>query len=462
VSPQQRRRRRGTGKGPRQQRAEARERRLRQARARAATRRTAAIVLAAAVVLTTAGFAIFRGLGNPSVPDGDIAVVDGAPNGHISQGEFNATLAQEVPRLGLRQLPKPGSPQYAQVKNAAISDLLLQRWIEGEAADSGIVLSQSQVQDRLALIVKQQYANSYKRLDQQLLQLHLTNQPNCIKNATAPPPPCARAALERVRLDLLSRQIQAQMSGPGQVPTVSSDAARNYYETNIAQFQQPETRDFRLILNKSQAKVAQAAKALGPNPSPATWKKVAKQFSTDPTTKANGGLRRGVAKGQNEPALDSRVFSAPNGQLVGPFKGQSGWYLIEVEAVHPATTEPFSRVESQIQQQLQSAAQQQQLQSFQTDLVDKWTSRTFCAPGYVIDRCDNFSQPPTTTPGGAVVPSTKPVAPGQATVFFTQPQGLPQGPVPPGGGGGATAAPGGTPIPLGPGAAPPTGTTPSG
>ncbi len=413
-------------------------------------------------MLTTAGFAIFRGLGNPSVPAGDIAVVDGAPDGHISQAELRATLVQEVPRLGLRSLPKPGSPQYSQVRDAAISDLLLQRWIEGEASDRGIVLSQSQVQDRLALIVKQQYGNSYRQLDQQLLQLHLTNQPNCIKSATAPPPPCARTAIERVRLDLLSRQIQAQVTGSGQPPTISSDVAHNYYQTNIAQFQQPETRDVRLILNKSQAKVTQAKNVLGSNPSPATWKKAAKQFSTDPTTKANGGLRQGVAKGQSEPTLDKQVFSAPQGQLVGPFKGQSGWYLIEVEAVHPASTEPFSRVQTQIQQQLQSAAQQQQLQSFQTDLVEKWTSRTFCASGYIIDRCDNFTQPATTTPGGAVVPATKPVAPGQATVFFTQPQGLPQGPIPPGGGAGASAVPGATPIPLGPGAAPPTGTTPSG
>ena len=34
-------------------------------------------------------------------------------------------------------------------------------------------------------------------------------------------------------------------------------------------------------------------------------------------------------KGQSEPALDQQIFSAPQGQLVGPFKGQAGYYLIE-------------------------------------------------------------------------------------------------------------------------------------
>jgi hypothetical protein len=457
VSPQQRRR--GSGKSPRQQRAEAQARAQRLARARAARRTAAAVVLGAAVVLTTAGFAIFRGLGNPSVASGEVAVVDGAPDGHISQAEFQATVPQEVPRLGLRKLPKAGSPQYTQVKNAALSDLILQRWIEGEAADRGIELSQSEVLDNLAQIVKQQYGNSYQRLDKQLVQLHLTDQPNCIRNATSPPPPCANTALERVRLNLLSQRVQAQVLPSGQPPVVSDDTVRNYYDTNIAQFKQPETRDLRLILNKSKAKVAQAKSALGANPSPGTWKKVAKQYSTDPTTKTTGGLRSGVAKGQSEPALDSQVFSAPQGQLVGPFKGRTGWYLVEVEAVHPAQTEPFTKVESQIRQQLQSASQQQVVQSFQTAFVNKWTSRTFCASSYVIDRCENFSQPSSSAAGGAVVQSTKPVTPGQATVFFTQPQGLPQGPVGPGGRGGA--APGGTPIPLGPAGAP-SGTVPTG
>ena len=122
-----------------------------------------------------------------------------------------------------------------------------------------------------------------------------------------------------------------------------------------------------------------------------------------------------------------------------------------MEAIHPANTQPFAKVQSQISQQLASAAQQQVVQSFQTDFVAKWTSMTFCGSDYLIDRCENFNAPASSDAGGAVVPSTKPVPLGQATVFFTQPQGLPQGPITRGGG---AAAPGGAPIPLGPGGAP--------
>jgi parvulin-like peptidyl-prolyl isomerase len=409
-------------------------------------RTVALIVLAAAVVLTTAGFAIFRGLGDPSIASGDIAVVQGAPNEDVSAAEYKRALLQAVPRLGLKQLPKAGTSQYTQVRDSAISDLLLGRWIEGEAADRGITVSSSQVSDQLQQIIKTQFGNSQKQFQQFLSQSHFTQQD----------------ALERVRLQVISQQVQQQVLPQNKTPTVSSDTAKNYYEANIVQFQQPQTRDVRLILNKSQAQVAKAASMLKADDSAANWKKVAKKYSTDPTTKTAGGLRQGVAQGQSEPALDKQVFSAPPNQIVGPFKGQSGYYAIEVTADHPASTQPFSKVQSQIQQQLGSLQQQQVAQNFQNNFVGKWTSQTFCASGYVIDRCENFTAPVSTTGGGAVVPSTKPVEPGHAAVFFSAPQGLPQGPIGPPSE--TPAVPGGSTIPLGPSGAPsvPPGSAPPG
>jgi foldase protein PrsA len=402
-------------------------------------RKVAVIVLGAAVVLTLAGFAIFRGLGEPSVSSGSIAVVQDAPNGTVTKAQYNAALFQAVPRLGLPKLPPQSSPQFAQVKDAAISDLLLGRWIEGEAAERGITASTSQVQDQLAQIVKTQFGNSQKKFQAFLKQSHFTQAD----------------ALERVRLQVLSTAIQSAVLPSGQTPQVSADQVKNFYDANIAQFQQPETRDVRLVLNKSQAQVLKAKAALESNDSSANWQKVASKYSTDPTTKTTGGLRSGVAKGQSEPALDTAIFASPTGQVEGPIKGQAGYYVIEVEAVHPAATQPLAKVQAQIKQQLAASLQQQIATNFQTDFVDKWTSRTFCAAGYVISRCENYVPPSTTSTGGAAVPAIKPVPPGHASVFFTIPPQLPQGPIqPPPVGGAPGALPGGTPIPLGPGGAP--------
>ena len=144
---------------------------------------------------------------------------------------------------------------------------------------------------------------------------------------------------------------------------------------------------------------SQQAKALlEKDDSPANWKKVAAKYSTDKATKDSGGLRSGVAKGQSEPALEDQIFSAAQGQLVGPFKAQAGFYLIEVEKITPAQTTPLSKASAQIKQQLAREGSRRSATNFQQDFVDKWTARTFCADGYVIDRCENFTATPAVDP----------------------------------------------------------------
>ena len=112
----------------------------------------------------------------------------------------------------------------------------------------------------------------------------------------------------------------------------------------MAQFEQPETRDVRQIVNKDQAKVEQAKALLEQDDSPASWKKVAARFSTEEATKDVGGLVEGVAAGQSEPALEEQIFSAAEGELVGPFEGQTDYYLIQVEKITPAETTPLAEV----------------------------------------------------------------------------------------------------------------------
>jgi parvulin-like peptidyl-prolyl isomerase len=340
-----------------------------------------------------------------------------------------------------------------------MSDLLLGRWVEGEAQDRGITVSNTEVASQLTQIKKQQFGNSNAKFQRFLNQAGYT----------------AAQARERVRLQLLSAQIQKQVLPAA--PTVSSSEVKNFYLANQSQYQQPETRDVRQILNKDQSKVQQAKALLSKDDSAANWKKVAAKYSTDKATKDNGGLRQGVAKGQSEPALEQQIFAAPQGQLVGPFKGQAGYYLIEVQSVTPAQTTPLAGVSSQIQQQLSQGKQQDIAQSFQQDFVDKWTPRSFCASGYVMDRCANFTSQDACngddsgetgnldkTGCPAFVPSTLPVAAGQATVFPGQTaQGLAQGPhgtTPPASSQPGVIGPGGAPQ-LPPGTAPP-GTAPPG
>jgi hypothetical protein len=418
------------------------------------------------------------GIGEPSVPDGAIAVVEDAPNGTITQEEFDRGLVQAASRQGLKDVPASDDPQYQLLADAAEGDLILSRWVLGEAEERGIEITDREIDDELETIKTQQFgckpnetscADFEKFLDQSGFTLD--------------------EARDRVKLQLVSDAVQCQVipSGPPQCPdggtpiSVSDDEVETFYNANIEQFQQPASRDVRVILTKTEDEANQALAALGTDPSPKTWEKVAKKYSIDEGTKSSGGLRPGVTEGQSEPALDEQVFSAPEGELVGPFEGDSGFYVIEVEKITEASTTPLADASDQIRQTLVGTRQQQLAQEFQTDFQTKWVARTFCAEDYRIDRCSNAAPVPSPCTKeiaesqgcDAPVPSTKPIAPGSNGVFGTQPvAGLPQGPIsgqPAPAGGvppGLTPVPGGTAPPAtapqtAPQTAPPT-TTPGG
>ncbi len=401
------------------------------------------LLFGVAFVILFAGFAIAQGIGQPSVPAGDVAIVQDVPSdlGTITQADYQKSLVQTAARAGLKTIPKPGDSQYAQLQIAAMGDLLDTIWIQGEAAEMGISVTPQQISTQFAQIKKQNfktkaaYANFLKTS-------HFTQAD----------------VNERVKLQLLSTQVQQQI-GKG-VPTPSSGQISDYYNAAKSQFTQPATRDVRLVLNKDKAKVEQAKAALGKDSSVLSWSKVAKQYSTDASSKDNGGLRPGLSNGLVEEPHNSAVFNAPQGQLMGPVKTTLGYYVFEVEKVTPAHTQTLAQVKSQISSQLTQQAQQGAFSVFVANYGSKWQSRTFCASGYVIQRCANFKgggHPATAPPacyeanpkGGlpaacpAPVQQLAPALPGTVTILMPGGQRLPQRPQP----AGLSAVPGATGIP---------------
>jgi foldase protein PrsA len=400
--------------------------------------------------------AVAQGIGHPNPSGDEIAVVEDAPDGTITKEEFDRSLAQTAARQGLKEAPSPGDSQYQQLADAAEADLILARWVTGEADERGIVVTDRQIDEELQKVVQQQFG-SQKAFEKFLKQSGFTPD----------------EARDRIRLQLVSQEIQTDVI-PQNID-VPQDQIKEYYEANKSQFETPESRDVRVVLTKTESEAAQAKAELEKDSSPKGWQAVAKKYSIDEATKNSGGLRQQVIEGQSEPTLDHEVFSSPQGELVGPFKGQSGYYVIQVETIAPATTTPLdcpaddkscTPASSQIQQTLITAKQNQLAQTFQEDFTAKWRGRTFCADGYVIDRCSNFSGPPSTctkeaaekTGCGAPVVSRPIVPPGRAVLpGVTPPTPLAQGPVYPAPPPSPTLPPGVQGIPGGsvPGAAPP-------
>ena len=385
-----------------------------------------AALLAGVIVLIAAT----SGIGKPSLPNDDlVAFVEDAPDGEVTQEEFDLAVEQAAARQQIREVPEPGTPQYDLLQETAMADLLLSRWVGGEAEDLGIEVSDREIDQELETIINEQFGGE-KQFDRFLEQSNFSDED----------------ARERVRLQLLSQRIQQDVLG-SEAPDVPDQEVQDYYNENIEQFETPETRDVRTLLNPDEGEAQEALDTLSEDSSPASWKKVTKQLSTDEATSGLGGLRQGVTAGQNEPQLDEAIFSAPEGQLVGPLETDAGFYVFQVDAINAATTQELDdQTRQQIEQTLASEEQQELAAAYQADFLEKWRARTVCADDFAIDRCSNAPPPPDACTGDdegeeeavdpatgqptegcpAPVPSTRPVPP--TSSGDPAATGLPQGP----------------------------------
>lgn len=385
-------------------------------------KQAALIGAAAFLVLFVIGVAVFRGFGGEDVPSGDVAAVEDVDDGIVTQEDFDTALAQAAASAGQQNPPEADDPLYDQFKEAAMQDALLGVWLAGEAEERGIEVSERELDQRLEQIIQQNFGGQ-KAFDRFREQSDLSEED----------------VTERVRLTIVQERIlEAETPEPdsqGRLDVdVSDSRVEAFYEQNAAQFERPASRDVRVILSEDEAKADQALAELEQDDSSASWKEVAKKYSTDDASRNNGGLLRGIVEGQGGDAtFDEQVFGADEGELVGPFETDRGFYVIQVTGITEAETTPLSEAAEQIRQQLASQVAAEIQDRFANAFVGKWTDRTTCAEDFITDRCRNFEPASALAEGQAAAsPFTRPAAPGTAgTIGAFAGGGLPQGPLQP-------------------------------
>lgn len=386
-------------------------------------------------VVLFAAIGISEGIGDPSVPSGDIAVIEEAPGdlGKVTREKFDHALEQAAAEQELKTIPKPGDKQYDELKEAAVNALFETIWLQGLGEELGFDISGQEVAKELRKIKKQSFKSEaeFKKF------MEKSRYTSADVN-------------ERVKLQILTTKIQQKLTEEAGQP--SKDEIQSYYDAaKETQFTTPASRDIRMILNKDEKKAAEAKAALEKDDSKKNWEKVAKKYSEDTATKELGGLQSAVTaeSGRFPENLETAIFAAPKDKLEGPIQTPSGYYVFAVEKEAAETVQPLKAVESQISAQL---AQQNQSTFFEDFIADdfnaKWLDRTFCASGYETERCANFKSdghPATADPAcyeanpkkapeacPAPVFQLQPATPGSVT--FLEPKGkqLPQRPRPAG------------------------------
>ena len=293
-------------------------------------------------------------------------------------------------------LKKQCEQEYDTLKREVMLFLIQAEWVKQEAEEQGVEVSDASVKKSFEDQKKQAFPTD-KAYNEFIKSSGMTEED----------------ILFRVKLNELQQKLTQKVTQDA--TKITDEDIQEYYEKNKRRFAQPERRDLRVVLTKTEAKAEQARNALNDGQA---WKKVVNQYSIDEASKAQAGLLPAVAKGQQDKALDDAVFSAKKGELEGPVKTQFGWYVFEVSKITPASQQSLDQSKDTIRNLLRSERQQKALDEFVKDFREDYREQTECADDYRIEECSNAPKKQDTGPASGGNPGGQAPAP--------QPQPVPE------------------------------------
>jgi foldase protein PrsA len=268
-----------------------------------------------------------------------------------------------------RPFPKAGTPEYQDLKGRAVAFLVQRYEFRAEAEELGVEVTDADVDKKLEEIKKESFENDEKKFQQALKREGLTEE----------------EARDAVRDNLLQEKLYEAVTKDVQV--TDSDIAK-YYEKNKAQFTQPARRNVRHIVVKNKAR---ADELYGQLQDGANFASLAKQFSTDASTKKTGG-KLPITKGSTAPPFDKAAFALATGEISKPVKTKFGWHIIE--ALSPVTQEKttsLDKVEASIRQQLLQQKKNEALQKWLEGLKKKYGNEAVYAAGFEPPKAETTS-----------------------------------------------------------------------
>ena len=311
---------------------------------------------------------------------------------------------QGAPKPTDAQLKKQCKDEYDQLKGDVMQFLIQAEWVKQEAEEQDINVSEQEVRNRLEEEKKRAFpGKDGEKRYQDFLKTSGMSEEDIL----------FRFELETLQQKLTQKITESEAK-------VTDQDVQEYYDKNKKRFAQPERRDLRVVLTKTEGRASQAKRALQRGKS---WKAVAKKYSID----------------EQEKAFNDAIFAAERGSLEGPVKTQFGWYVFEVTKVKPASQQSLEQSEETIKNLLRSQRQQKALDEWIKDFRERYKEETVCAEDFEVAECDNAPREGTDTgPASGGAPQGQPAPGGQAA-----PQGggaAPQ-PVPPPQGGQPTPQP---------------------
>ena len=193
------------------------------------------------------------------------------------------------------------------------------------------------------------------------------------------------------------------------IPVTQADL-QAYYNQRQDEFRIPETVTVRHILIKTPTpgadgkvdpKGVEAAKAKAADvqkqlKAGANFADLAKKYSDDPGSAANGGLLPPLTKGRTVPEFEQAAFNTPKGQTTDIIRTSYGFHIIQVEDKQTARVKPLDEVKAQIEpaikQQKAGAAAQSLANSVQTLARSAGMEKAASDKGLTVTATDLLAQ----------------------------------------------------------------------
>jgi hypothetical protein len=170
-----------------------------------------------------------------------------------------------------------------------------------------------------------------------------------------------------------------------QTPKVMPVQAQAYYSHNIARYERRERRYIDIVERIPTRRAAQASlndfKRRGGMPSvvPHGWA-LHEVFDREDFA--------GVVPPKR--AILEAIFAAAPRTVVGPLRLNGQWCFFEVTRVTPRAVKPFEAVRPSIERRLAAEDERARLTAFIAAWRRKWTARTHCSSGYVVQKCSEY------------------------------------------------------------------------
>jgi foldase protein PrsA len=332
-------------------------------------RRNIALLLLALIAVLAVS-ACGGGSDAPEVPEGAVAVVGDKT---VTKEEYDQLIEQQKASAEAQKqdFPEPGTAEYEALKATVVKGLVEQKEWELEGESMGIKVSDQEIETELDKLKQQYFQGDEQKYETELAKQNLTDED--VRN--------------ELRTRILTNKIYEAVT---KKVTVSDADIKAYYDKNPAQYQQPASREVRHILVKTEA---QAQKLHDQIQSGADFAALAKKYTQDQASKADGG-KFTAFKGRTVEPFDEFVFSAKTGELSDPIKTEFGWHIIEVlSAIKPATTTPLDQVKDSIKTTVLQTKQNAAMKAWIAALPAKYADEVAYAPGYA-------PASPTDTTGG--------------------------------------------------------------